>query len=57
MPMDRLRDSELRDIVTYLVGTDRDRIFQRKRAGAPRTEQTGRTRAPSGDLAAVSSRD
>jgi polyisoprenoid-binding protein YceI/cytochrome c1 len=54
MPMDRLRDSELRDIVTYLVGTDRDRIFQRKRAGAPRTEQTGpRTTG----LAAVSTRD
>jgi hypothetical protein len=53
MPMDRLRDSELRDIVTYLVGSDRDRISRRKRAGAARTEQTGSRPG----LAAVSSRD
>jgi polyisoprenoid-binding protein YceI len=54
MPMDRLRDSELRDIVTYLVGTDRDRIFHRKRAGGPRTE---RIAPPPSGLAAVSSPD
>jgi polyisoprenoid-binding protein YceI len=38
--MDRLRDSELRDIVTYLVGDDATRIFRRKPkpAIAPRTE-------------------
>jgi polyisoprenoid-binding protein YceI/mono/diheme cytochrome c family protein len=39
MPMDRLRDSELRDIVTFLVGSDQDRIFQRKRGGPPRAER------------------
>ena len=40
MPMDRLRDTELRDIVTYLVGDDATRIFQRKPKPtvAPRTE-------------------
>ena len=38
IPLDRLTDSELRDIVTYLVGRPDDRIFQRKRAPAPRTE-------------------
>jgi polyisoprenoid-binding protein YceI/mono/diheme cytochrome c family protein len=54
MPMDRLRDSELRDIVTYLVGADRDRIFQRKRAGAPRADRSG---LRTGGLAAVSGRD
>jgi polyisoprenoid-binding protein YceI/mono/diheme cytochrome c family protein len=54
MPMDRLRDSELRDIVTHLVGTDRDRIFHRKRAGSPRTDRGG---PPTSGLAAVSSRD
>jgi polyisoprenoid-binding protein YceI/mono/diheme cytochrome c family protein len=38
--MDRLRDSELRDIVTYLVGDDTTRIFHRKPKGviAPRSE-------------------
>jgi polyisoprenoid-binding protein YceI len=30
MSMERLRDSELRDIVTYLVGDDATRIFHRK---------------------------
>ncbi len=30
MGMDRLRDAELRDIVTYLVGDDATRIFRRK---------------------------
>jgi polyisoprenoid-binding protein YceI/mono/diheme cytochrome c family protein len=40
MAMDRLRDSELRDIVTYLVGDDSTRIFRRKPKGtiAPRSE-------------------
>jgi polyisoprenoid-binding protein YceI/mono/diheme cytochrome c family protein len=40
MSMERLRDSELRDIVTYLVGDDATRIFHRKPkpAVAPRTE-------------------
>jgi polyisoprenoid-binding protein YceI/mono/diheme cytochrome c family protein len=40
LPMDRLRDTELRDIVTYLVGDDATRIFQRrpKPTVAPRTE-------------------
>jgi hypothetical protein len=45
--MDRLRDTELRDIVTYLVGDDATRIFQRKPKPtvAPRTEapQAGAT--------------
>jgi polyisoprenoid-binding protein YceI len=38
--MERLRDSELRDIVTYLVGDDATRIFHRKPKPvvAPRTE-------------------
>jgi polyisoprenoid-binding protein YceI/mono/diheme cytochrome c family protein len=38
--MERLRDSELRDIVTYLVGDDSTRIFHRKPKPvvAPRTE-------------------
>jgi len=39
MPMDRLTDSELRDIVTHLVGTPDRRIFQRKPTVAPRTER------------------
>ncbi len=40
MSMDRLRDSELRDIVTYLVGDEAARIFHRKPKPvvAPRTE-------------------
>ncbi len=40
LSMDRLRDSELRDIVTYLVGDDTTRIFHRKPKPvvAPRTE-------------------
>jgi mono/diheme cytochrome c family protein/polyisoprenoid-binding protein YceI len=40
MGMDRLRDSELRDIVTYLVGDDTTRIFRRKPKPvlAPRSE-------------------
>jgi polyisoprenoid-binding protein YceI len=38
IPLDRLTDTELRDIVTYLVGRPNDRIFQRKRSSAPRTE-------------------
>jgi len=38
MPLDRLTDSELRDIVTYLVGRPDERIFQRKRGTAPRAE-------------------
>jgi polyisoprenoid-binding protein YceI/cytochrome c len=40
MSMERLRDSELRDIVTYLVGDDASRIFQRKPKPTvtPRTE-------------------
>ncbi|MGO8969367.1 MAG: YceI family protein [Myxococcaceae bacterium] len=40
LSMDRLRDSELRDIVTYLVGDDATRIFQRKPkpVAPPRTE-------------------
>jgi polyisoprenoid-binding protein YceI/mono/diheme cytochrome c family protein len=40
MSMKRLRDSELRDIVTYLVGDDGNRIFHRrpKPVAAPRTE-------------------
>jgi len=38
IPLDRLTDTELRDIVTYLVGRPDDRIFQRRRASAPRTE-------------------
>jgi len=38
MPLDRLTDTELRDIVTYLVGRPDDRIFQRRRTSAPRTE-------------------
>ncbi|HEY1906354.1 MAG TPA: YceI family protein [Myxococcaceae bacterium] len=39
--LDRLTDTELRDIVTYLVGRPDDRIFQRKRTTAPRTEAPG----------------
>jgi polyisoprenoid-binding protein YceI/mono/diheme cytochrome c family protein len=52
IPLDRLTDSELRDIVTFLVGRPDDRIFQRRRPGAPRTEALpgGETSAP---LAAV----
>ena len=38
IPLDRLTDTELRDIVTHLVGRPDDRIFQRKRSSAPRTE-------------------
>lgn len=41
LAMDRLRDSELRDIVTYLVGDDASRIFHRKPKAPsvpPRTE-------------------
>ncbi len=40
MGMDRLRDAELRDIVTYLVGDDATRIFRRKPkpVAAPRSE-------------------
>ena len=38
IPLDRLTDTELRDIVTYLVGRPDDRIFQRKRSGTPRAE-------------------
>ena len=51
LPMDRLTDSELRDIVTYLVGRPDDRIFQRKRGSAPRTDARGRPAQP--PLAAV----
>ena len=43
MPLDRLTDSELRDIVTFLVGRPDERIFQRRRTAAPRTE------SPSGE--------
>jgi polyisoprenoid-binding protein YceI len=45
MSMERLRDSELRDIVTYLVGDDATRIFQRK----PKPTVTPRTEAPRAD--------
>jgi polyisoprenoid-binding protein YceI len=41
LAMDRLRDNELRDIVTYLVGDDATRIFRRKPkpvVAPPRTE-------------------
>jgi mono/diheme cytochrome c family protein/polyisoprenoid-binding protein YceI len=38
MPLDRLTDSELRDIVTFLVGRPDERIFQRRRTAAPRTQ-------------------
>jgi hypothetical protein len=52
IPLDRLTDTELRDIVTYLVGRPDDRIFQRRRPPAPRTEAP---RPPAdGPLAAVS---
>jgi polyisoprenoid-binding protein YceI/mono/diheme cytochrome c family protein len=51
MPLDRLTDTELRDIVTYLVGRPDDRIFQRKRGSAPRTEAP--RRPEKGPLAAV----
>jgi len=50
MPLDRLTDSELRDIVTYLVGRPDERIFERKRPGAPRTELPASAEGP---LAAV----
>jgi len=50
MPMDRLTDSELRDIVTYLVGRPDERIFQRRRPSTPRTEAPAGTPGP---LAAV----
>jgi polyisoprenoid-binding protein YceI len=53
MPMDRLTDTELRDIVTYLVGRPDDRIFQRRRAGSPRTDT--RERPAPAPLAAVRS--
>jgi len=43
IPLDRLTDSELRDIVTFLVGRPDERIFQRRRTASPRTE------APSGE--------
>jgi len=46
MPLDRLTDSELRDIVTYLVGRPDQRIFQRKRGTAPRTEAPSPTSGP-----------
>ncbi|HEY1416418.1 MAG TPA: YceI family protein [Myxococcaceae bacterium] len=49
--LDRLTDTELRDIVTHLVGRPDDRIFQRKRSTAPRTEAPAGP--PHGALAAV----
>jgi len=36
-PLDRLRDTELRDIVTYLAGLEQDRIFRRRPRPAPRS--------------------
>ncbi|HMK72303.1 MAG TPA: cytochrome c, partial [Myxococcaceae bacterium] len=42
MSLERLRDAELRDIVTYLVGDDASRIFQRK----PKPSLAPRTEAP-----------
>ena len=45
--LERLRDAELRDIVTYLVGDDASRIFQRK----PKPSVAPRTEAPSPPLA------
>ena len=41
-PLDRLRDTELRDIVTYLAGPEQDRIFRR----APRPASPPRSAAP-----------
>jgi polyisoprenoid-binding protein YceI/cytochrome c1 len=46
MPMDRLTDSELRDIVTHLVGPPDARIFQRKRTSAPRTDRGAPSTGP-----------
>ena len=46
MPLDRLRDAELRDIVTYLVGPDQDRIFRRKPRQAPPPAPAPRTALP-----------
>ena len=46
VPLDRLTDSELRDIVTYLVGRPDERIFQRKRGAAPRTEALAPSSGP-----------
>jgi polyisoprenoid-binding protein YceI/mono/diheme cytochrome c family protein len=43
-PLDRLRDTELRDIVTYLAGPEQDRIFRR----APRSASPPRSAAPTG---------
>jgi polyisoprenoid-binding protein YceI len=51
IPLDRLTDTELRDIVTHLVGRPDDRIFQRKRSAAPRSE--ARPRPVPAPLAAV----
>jgi mono/diheme cytochrome c family protein len=45
-PLDRLRDTELRDIVTYLVGPEQDRIFHRQ----PRPAPAPRTLAPGAQL-------
>ena len=41
-PLDRLRDAELRDIVTYLAGPEQDRIFRRapRPASPPRSAVT-----------------
>jgi len=44
MSLDRVTDSELRDIVTYLVGRPDERIFQRR--SSPRTEAPGRPPLP-----------
>lgn len=46
MPMDRLTDSELRDIVTHLVGPPDRRIFQRRPTVAPRSERAAPEAAP-----------
>ncbi|HVP60250.1 MAG TPA: YceI family protein [Myxococcaceae bacterium] len=55
VPLDRLTDTELRDIVTHLVGRPDERIFQRRRATAPRA---GAPAQPSeGPLAAVRARN
>ena len=51
MALDRLTDTELRDIVTYLVGRPDERIFERRRATPPRTE--GPAHPSGGPLAAV----
>lgn len=52
MPMDRLTDSELRDIVTHLVGPPDARIFQRKPTVAPRTERAAPGTGPLARLGA-----